>query len=417
MLAKALARTLDLRFSRLQFTPDLLPSDVTGVNVYDQQEGRFRFRAGPGVRERAARRRGQPRLAEDAVGAARGDAGVAGHGRRRDLRARAAVSRDRDPEPARVRGHLPAARRRSSTGSQSGCRSATRRSRDEARMLSEQTGESPLDALEPVAGHAELLDASCGRARDLRRGKREPVRRGAAAPYTGQPAPGARREPAVGNRAAAPREGARPRRAEGVRRAGRHSRARSSRALPPAPARAGGAVGRSRPGGRGARGARRHARYRCETEELLVRRARALRPRSASWLFGSTPLTVVGLGFVVAGARRAPGRASYAARSRSSAVFCRVTRSRARDVASRFASGTGAGLSAARSCATARSARPSRRSGVLGARSVVRLRRRSPRPAPARASRPRSSIRSGSSGSSTVSTRKPTCSYDRASPC
>ena len=47
VLAKALARTLDLRFSRLQFTPDLLPSDVTGVNVYDQQEGGFRFRPGP----------------------------------------------------------------------------------------------------------------------------------------------------------------------------------------------------------------------------------------------------------------------------------------------------------------------------------------------------------------------------------
>ena len=34
MLAKALARSLDCSFSRLQFTPDLLPSDVTGVNVY-----------------------------------------------------------------------------------------------------------------------------------------------------------------------------------------------------------------------------------------------------------------------------------------------------------------------------------------------------------------------------------------------
>lgn len=47
VLAKALARSLELDFSRLQFTPDLLPSDVTGVNVYDQQRGAFRFRAGP----------------------------------------------------------------------------------------------------------------------------------------------------------------------------------------------------------------------------------------------------------------------------------------------------------------------------------------------------------------------------------
>jgi MoxR-like ATPase len=47
MLAKALARSLDCRFSRLQFTPDLLPSDVTGVNVYDQRSNRFEFRPGP----------------------------------------------------------------------------------------------------------------------------------------------------------------------------------------------------------------------------------------------------------------------------------------------------------------------------------------------------------------------------------
>src|SRR4051794_11348709 len=47
MLAKALARSLDVPFSRLQFTPDLLPSDVTGVNVFDQRSNRFEFRPGP----------------------------------------------------------------------------------------------------------------------------------------------------------------------------------------------------------------------------------------------------------------------------------------------------------------------------------------------------------------------------------
>jgi MoxR-like ATPase len=47
MLAKALARSLDCRFSRLQFTPDLLPSDVTGVNVFNQQRNEFEFRPGP----------------------------------------------------------------------------------------------------------------------------------------------------------------------------------------------------------------------------------------------------------------------------------------------------------------------------------------------------------------------------------
>jgi len=47
MLAKALARSLDVDFSRLQFTPDLLPSDVTGVNVFDQRTNEFEFRRGP----------------------------------------------------------------------------------------------------------------------------------------------------------------------------------------------------------------------------------------------------------------------------------------------------------------------------------------------------------------------------------
>jgi len=46
-LAKALARSVDVSFARLQFTPDLLPSDVTGVSVFDQEAGAFRFRPGP----------------------------------------------------------------------------------------------------------------------------------------------------------------------------------------------------------------------------------------------------------------------------------------------------------------------------------------------------------------------------------
>lgn len=46
-LAKALARSVEGRFSRIQFTPDLLPSDVTGMNYYNQKEGEFRFKPGP----------------------------------------------------------------------------------------------------------------------------------------------------------------------------------------------------------------------------------------------------------------------------------------------------------------------------------------------------------------------------------
>jgi MoxR-like ATPase len=47
MLAKAVARSLGCSFKRIQFTPDMLPSDVTGVSVYDQSSGRFEFRPGP----------------------------------------------------------------------------------------------------------------------------------------------------------------------------------------------------------------------------------------------------------------------------------------------------------------------------------------------------------------------------------
>lgn len=47
LLAKTLARTLSCDFKRVQFTPDLLPSDLTGINFYNQKEGRFEFRPGP----------------------------------------------------------------------------------------------------------------------------------------------------------------------------------------------------------------------------------------------------------------------------------------------------------------------------------------------------------------------------------
>ena len=47
MLAKSLARSVDAEFSRIQFTPDLLPSDVTGLNYFNQKESEFVFHPGP----------------------------------------------------------------------------------------------------------------------------------------------------------------------------------------------------------------------------------------------------------------------------------------------------------------------------------------------------------------------------------
>jgi len=46
MLAKSIARSIDCSFRRIQFTPDLLPMDVTGVNVYNQERGDFEFKPG-----------------------------------------------------------------------------------------------------------------------------------------------------------------------------------------------------------------------------------------------------------------------------------------------------------------------------------------------------------------------------------
>ena len=47
LLAKSLARSVEAEFRRIQFTPDLLPADVTGLNVYNQGEGEFEFWPGP----------------------------------------------------------------------------------------------------------------------------------------------------------------------------------------------------------------------------------------------------------------------------------------------------------------------------------------------------------------------------------
>ena len=123
-LARALARSIDAEYARIQCTADLLPADVVGTNVYNQRENRFEFRPGPGVRERRARGRGQPRLAEDAVRPARVHAGAPRDGGPAHARAGAAVHR---ASPRRTRSSTRAPTRcprRSSTASWCASRSA-----------------------------------------------------------------------------------------------------------------------------------------------------------------------------------------------------------------------------------------------------------------------------------------------------
>ena len=111
LTVKTLAAVLGGTYGRIQFTPDLVP-------------GRPRRHARVPARHAAAstpssarcslqlpaRRRDQPRARQGAVGAARGDAGAAGDDRRHHVPGAAAVHRDGDPEPDRVRGHLSAPR-------------------------------------------------------------------------------------------------------------------------------------------------------------------------------------------------------------------------------------------------------------------------------------------------------------------
>ena len=109
-LARALARSMDLQFARIQCTADLLPGRRRRHERLQPARGPLRVPPRPDLRQRRARRRDQPRVAQDAVGPARVHAGAPRHRRRAHPRAGPPVPRARHAEPGRVRGHLPAAR-------------------------------------------------------------------------------------------------------------------------------------------------------------------------------------------------------------------------------------------------------------------------------------------------------------------
>ena len=89
---KTLADCISASFNRIQFTPDLLPSDITGSEIYVSQKGEFEFRKGAG-------RRNQPRAGQGAVRAVGSDGRTAGQRRRTALSFAAAVHGDGYPEP------------------------------------------------------------------------------------------------------------------------------------------------------------------------------------------------------------------------------------------------------------------------------------------------------------------------------
>jgi MoxR-like ATPase len=158
VLAKALARSLELTFHRVQFTPDLLPADVTGVNVFDRQSGEFRFRAGPvfaNVLLVDEINRASPKT-QSALLEAMQETQVTVDGATHVLERPFLVIATQNPVEYEGTFPLPEAQLD---------RFAVRMTigypphADEARMLAEQTTSPPLDHLRPVAAHADLLAA------------------------------------------------------------------------------------------------------------------------------------------------------------------------------------------------------------------------------------------------------------------
>ena len=134
-LARALAKAVGGELRRVQFTSDLLPSDVLGVSVYDQRLGEFVFRQGPifaNVLLADEINRASPRT-QSALLEAMNEGQVSR--RRHDHAAAGSVLRHRDAEPAGLRRDLPAARvaARSLPGAHQA--SATRRPQVEMRLL------------------------------------------------------------------------------------------------------------------------------------------------------------------------------------------------------------------------------------------------------------------------------------------
>jgi MoxR-like ATPase len=158
VLAKSLARSLHLSFSRLQFTPDLLPTDVTGVNVFNQKTHEFEFKPGPvfaNVLLVDEINRASPKT-QAALLEAMQESQVTIDGETYPLDPPFMVVATQNPIEYEGTYPLPEAQLD---------RFAVRLSlgypalADEARMLAEQTTAPPLDDLRAVAAHEDVLSA------------------------------------------------------------------------------------------------------------------------------------------------------------------------------------------------------------------------------------------------------------------
>ena len=216
LIARSFAQATGIPFARVQFTPDLMPSDITGSSVFDQRTASFDFRPGPvftslllGDEINRATPKTQAALLE-----AMQERQVTAEGHTHRLER--PFSRHRHPEPDRVRGHLPAARgaarpvpaagrgrvpvdrRRGGDARTAHRRGAPSRSRsgpvvDRHRLIAMQDALEDVHVSEPVRRYiVDVVTAT--RQATAAPGRVEPARVAGAArriPSAGSPEPGA----------------------------------------------------------------------------------------------------------------------------------------------------------------------------------------------------------------------------------
>jgi MoxR-like ATPase len=154
-LAKALARSIDARFKRIQFTPDLLPSDILGVSVFSQRDQQFHFHEGPiftNILLADEINRASPRT-QSALLEAMGESQVSVDGERRNLADLFFVIATQNPVEFRGTYPLPEAQMD---------RFAMQlalgyvQSLEEVVILTAQQHNHPLDSLQPCASLADV---------------------------------------------------------------------------------------------------------------------------------------------------------------------------------------------------------------------------------------------------------------------
>ena len=155
-LAKALAKSIDAQFKRLQFTPDLLPSDILGVSVFSQRDQQFHFHEGPvftNILLADEINRASPRT-QSALLEAMGEAQVSVEGERRNLPELFFVIATQNPVEFRGTYPLPEAQMD---------RFAMQFTlgyvppQEEVAILTAQEHNHPLDELKPAASLAEVI--------------------------------------------------------------------------------------------------------------------------------------------------------------------------------------------------------------------------------------------------------------------